>query len=206
MASQAFAYSGGGSAASDPGSTDPAAASPAPCENGEERDSSGACPVVDESQTTRGFTLFSGASARPQAAAPKAASPTAAAVKEMRTAQSAEAMKCGQSCELNVSFAPGSAKLTADSEAKLIKFADSLREPGLARKRFEIATHTDASGSAEKNKVISQARAEAVKNFLVSHGVASTRLEAKGYGAEGLALPNLPNDPRNRRVEARALN
>src|SRR5579859_7336093 len=53
------------------------------CENGEERDASGACPIVDDSAAQRGFTLFSGSMAKPQAATPPR-TPTSAAVKEVR--------------------------------------------------------------------------------------------------------------------------
>ena len=178
----------------------------AACENGEERDDTGACPVIDDSASTRGFTLFSGSMAKPQGPAAKPATPTAAAVRDVRPAQTGETIKCGLVCDLHVSFKTGSTDLTTDSEAKLVKFAESLRDPGVARRRYEIGGHTDASGSPEKNKSLSQARAEAVKAFLVAHGVDGSRLQAKGYGADGLALPNAPNDPRNRRVEARALN
>lgn len=174
------------------------------CENGEERDASGACPVVDDSAAQRGFTLFSGSMAKPQGAAPRTA--TAAAVKEVKSAQPSQTVRCGLLCDLKVSFKPGSAQLTADSEAKLARFADALRDPSLARRRFEIGGHTDASGPAEKNLALSQTRAESVKAFLVAHGVEASRLQARGYGAEGLAVPDQPRDPRNRRVEARVLN
>lgn len=176
------------------------------CENGEERDASGACPVVDDSAAQRGFTLFSGSMAKPQAAAPAPRSATSAAVKDVRAAKSPVMAKCGLLCDLKVNFKPGSAELTGDSEAKLSQFAAALRDPALARRRFEIGGHTDASGSAEKNLALSQARAELVKSFLVAHGVEASRLQARGYGAEGLAVPDQPRDPRNRRVEARVLN
>ena len=188
------------------------AAPPAPggCENGEERDDTGACPLVEGSDSkSRGFTLFSGSMNRPQGPAPQAApTPAAKAVAQVRPASAAvgDTFKCGVACDLKVNFRPGSTALTADSEARLAKFAESLRDPTLARKRFEIGGHTDASGGAEKNRGLSQSRAEAVRAFLVAHGVPSSRLEAKGYGAEGLAFPGQPLDPRNRRVEARALN
>jgi outer membrane protein OmpA-like peptidoglycan-associated protein len=182
------------------------AAGPA-CENGEARDESGACPDVDESSSTRGFTLFSGSMNKPQgqsAAAPQ--TNTSQAARAVRPAQATATIKCGLLCDLKVSFAPGSAVLTGDSDTKLAQFAVALKDPALARKRFEIAGHTDASGSPEKNRALSQARAEAVRHFLVTHGVEASRLEAKGYGSEGLFLPNMPLDPRNRRVEARILN
>lgn len=182
----------------------PAPAANGACENGEERDASGACPVVDDSAAQRGFTLFSGSMAKPQAAAPRTA--TSAAVKDVRSGRPSQTARCGLLCDLKVNFKPGSSELTADSEAKLARFADALRDPTLARKRFEIGGHTDASGSAEKNLALSQARAESVKAFLVAHGVEAARLQARGYGAEGLAVPDQPRDPRNRRVEARVLN
>jgi outer membrane protein OmpA-like peptidoglycan-associated protein len=177
-----------------------------PCENGEERDESGACPTIDDSTSTRGFTLFSGSAAKPQGAAVKAPTPTAVVAREVRPAQATETLRCGALCDLKVSFKTGSTELTAEGEAKLMQFAAGLRDPSQARRRYEIGGHTDASGSPEKNKSLSQARAETVKAFLTSHGVPAARLEAKGYGADGLALPNMPNDPRNRRIEARLLN
>ncbi len=176
------------------------------CENGEARDENGACPVVDEAGPQRGFTLFSGSMTKPQVAPSKPASQTAVAREVRPVAAASDSLRCGLLCDLKISFKTGSSVLTPDSEIKLSRFADALRDASLVRKRFEIAGHTDASGSADKNRALSQARAEAVKAFLVAHGVDTGRLQAKGYGAEGLAYPNAPTDPRNRRVEARVLN
>ena len=78
--------------------------------------------------------------------------------------------------------------------------------PWLSKRRFEIAGHTDAGGSKKKNLALSQARADAVMGLLVANGVDPSRLEAKGYGVEDLAVPSAPRDAANRRVEARSLN
>ena len=185
--------------------------SQAGCDNGESRDDTGACPVVEDAEAkNRGFTLFSGAMKKGPAPAPAPAaapSPVVRAVAQVKPeAAAADPFRCGQVCDLKISFKAGSAVLTPDSEARLARFADALRGGPLDRKRYEIAGHTDASGSSDKNKQLSQTRAEVVRTFLVAHGVPGPRLEARGYGAEGLAIPGQPLDPRNRRVEARALN
>ena len=51
--------------------------------------------------------------------------------------------------------------------------------PGL---KFEIDGHTDNSGNAPHNLILSQQRADAVKNELVSLGIDGSRLSTKGYG------------------------
>jgi outer membrane protein OmpA-like peptidoglycan-associated protein len=185
------------------------------CENGESRDDTGACPVVEDGDAkSRGFTLFSGSMKKSQGPGPALTAvpmPTARAVSQVRSAApvamaEGDTFHCGLGCDLKISFKSGSTVLTPESAAHLAKFAEALRDASMSRKRFEIAGHTDASGSPDKNLHLSQERADAVRTFLVVHGVPGTRLEAKGYGAEGLALPGQPLDPRNRRVEARALN
>lgn len=52
--------------------------------------------------------------------------------------------------------------------------------------RIEISSHTDARGYAEINRDLSEDRAEAVIDHLVSKGVQRSRLLAKGYGEERL--------------------
>jgi outer membrane protein OmpA-like peptidoglycan-associated protein len=69
--------------------------------------------------------------------------------------------------------------------------------------RFEIGGHTDNDGTESYNLKLSQQRAEAVMNQLVSMGIEKNLLEAKGYG-QGKPINN-QNTPEakaaNRRVE-----
>ena len=48
--------------------------------------------------------------------------------------------------------------------------------------KIEIGGHTDNTGDKARNKALSQSRAKAVKDYLVSKGVDATRLSAIGYG------------------------
>ncbi|HSN93334.1 MAG TPA: OmpA family protein [Anaeromyxobacteraceae bacterium] len=66
-----------------------------------------------------------------------------------------------------------------------------------------VEGHTDDRGPAELNRTLSQARAEAVKAYLVGKGVDASRLEAKGFGPDRPAQPNTTKAGReaNRRVE-----
>jgi len=68
---------------------------------------------------------------------------------------------------------------------------------------IEVAGHTDSRGSDEYNMNLSQQRAEAVRNYLVSKGIAADRLSAKGYGESQPIAGNVTDEDRfkNRRVE-----
>jgi outer membrane protein OmpA-like peptidoglycan-associated protein len=73
--------------------------------------------------------------------------------------------------------------------------------------RIEISGHTDNVGNPLANKTLSQKRAEACRNYIVSKGIDKGRLDAVG---EGDTRPVAPNDSdegrqRNRRIEAREL-
>lgn len=73
---------------------------------------------------------------------------------------------------------------------------------------IEIQGHTDSQGSAEGNLLLSQRRAEAVRDYLIRvHGIPASRLQARGYGE---SMPVASNDTeagraRNRRVELAVL-
>jgi len=68
---------------------------------------------------------------------------------------------------------------------------------------IEVAGHTDSMGSDAYNMKLSQQRAEAVRNFLISRGVSADRLTAKGYGESQPVADNATDEGRfkNRRVE-----
>ncbi|MDQ1315720.1 MAG: Membrane protein [Pseudomonadota bacterium] len=68
---------------------------------------------------------------------------------------------------------------------------------------IEVAGHTDSMGSDAYNMRLSRQRAEAVRNFLISRGVAANRLTAEGYGEAQPVADNATEEGRfkNRRVE-----
>jgi len=110
-----------------------------------------------------------------------------------------------QSVNLNVPFDSNSSTLTPQASAQLAQLEIALNSSSLGKDRFVVAGHTDAKGSAQYNKQLSQRRAEAVKGYLVSKGIDANRLDAVGYGSEQLLAPDRPDDPSNRRVEIRDL-
>lgn len=75
------------------------------------------------------------------------------------------------------------------------------------RLRVELAGHTDNVGDAAANLLLSNARADKVKTYLVEKGVASARMIAKGYGQDApLESNDTPAGRRkNRRTELKIL-
>ncbi|OLB66934.1 MAG: hypothetical protein AUI09_04815 [Gemmatimonadetes bacterium 13_2_20CM_2_66_5] len=105
-----------------------------------------------------------------------------------------------------VTFEIGRSALKPDSYTILDIVAASLvANPDI---KIEIAGHTDNTGSAATNTRLSQARAEAVRAYLASKGVAPDRMIAKGYGPTQPVAPNTTPAGRaqNRRVELRQTN
>ncbi len=105
---------------------------------------------------------------------------------------------------LMVVFATGSATLTPEAEALVASLARALRMDPLAAARFRIEGHTDTVGSAAMNQALSERRAEAVRDALVTrHGIAPARIETAGFGETRLLVPTPDGrgEPRNRRVQ-----
>jgi outer membrane protein OmpA-like peptidoglycan-associated protein len=70
---------------------------------------------------------------------------------------------------------------------------------------IEIAGHTDDVGEPAANLILSQKRAESVRNYLISNGIKAERVIAKGYGEEQPIAANDTSEGRqiNRRTEVR---
>lgn len=103
-----------------------------------------------------------------------------------------------------VSFATGSSEILPNSEPLLLEVADVLlRDASL--ELVEIQGHTDNRGAKGLNMKLSQSRAEAVREWLIQHGVEPARLIAQGYGPTRPIVPNITahNRARNRRVQFR---
>lgn len=69
--------------------------------------------------------------------------------------------------------------------------------------KFRIEGHTDSDGSDESNITLSEQRAGAVKDALVTRGIDGARLSTKGYGESKPVTDNstADNKAKNRRVE-----
>jgi OmpA-OmpF porin, OOP family len=73
--------------------------------------------------------------------------------------------------------------------------------------RVEISGHTDNVGNAKTNKTLSEKRAQACRNYIVSKGIDKKRVDAIGFGDERPIAPNDTDEGRqkNRRIEAKEL-
>lgn len=71
-----------------------------------------------------------------------------------------------------------------------------------------VTGHTDATGNAEANKKLSQSRAQAVVDYLISKGVDPAQLQAVGMGQEKPVADNATEEGqfKNRRIEFEVLN
>jgi outer membrane protein OmpA-like peptidoglycan-associated protein len=100
-----------------------------------------------------------------------------------------------------VKFKAGEHALSKEDEARLTEFADKLKADN-KNVYLEVQGHTDATGNADANMRLGQARADAVRLFLNQHGVALNRISTISYGASAPVASNKTRDGRaqNRRV------
>lgn len=102
----------------------------------------------------------------------------------------------------SVSFASGKATLLPSARNRLEQVATALKQ-GDDSSKIIVEGHTDATGSAEKNQQLSEERAQAVRETLISDGVPPDRVQAVGYGQSRPVADNASAAGRatNRRVE-----
>ena len=109
---------------------------------------------------------------------------------------------CGMLRTYELAFASGSDKLSGTDWPILRAVAELLKSSATAK--IQVGGHTDSTGDATKNRALSDARAAAVKDVLVSrYGADGSRITTKGWGAEQPVEDNATDEGRalNRRVE-----
>ncbi|MCZ2355542.1 MAG: OmpA family protein [Bacteroidia bacterium] len=101
----------------------------------------------------------------------------------------------------NIHFQSSEAILTPESFPELDKLVWLLGEK--PRTQVLVAGHTDDQGDEKFNTILSEKRAQAVVEYLVSKGIAESRLQFKGYGKTKPIASNQTPEGRskNRRVE-----
>ena len=100
-----------------------------------------------------------------------------------------------------IMFDTGSAQLSALADATLSRIAYNLKQ--FPNSDVTIVGYTDSTGSAQLNQQLSQQRANAVMNYLISQGISASRLQAIGDGPNNPVASNATAEGRaqNRRVE-----
>ncbi len=93
--------------------------------------------------------------------------------------------------------------LTSTTKERLDKFIGFLNEYPQAN--VEITGYTDSSGPAAYNQKLSENRAQAIADYLISGGISASRLTVSGMGEENPVADNSTHEGRalNRRVEVR---
>lgn len=101
----------------------------------------------------------------------------------------------------NITFAHDDATLNSAFLGSLNQLAATMRQYG--ETTIVVAGHTDSTGQAAYNQALSERRAAAVRNYLVSQGVSSSRIQTVGYGMRQPVATNATEAGRaqNRRVE-----
>ena len=106
----------------------------------------------------------------------------------------------------NIFFESGSARLLDKSEYELTQLLQLLRTNHAIK--MEIRGHTDNVGKEEDNQLLSEQRAKAIYDYLITKGIEEVRLTYRGFGE---TLPLATNDSedgrqKNRRTEFLILN
>ena len=105
-----------------------------------------------------------------------------------------------------INFETGRAAIKQGSFALLESIADVAKS--CTEARFEVAGHTDSTGSLELNTRLSKQRAQAVVDHLTDLGLEQSQFDAAGYGPSQPIGDNATSEGRaqNRRIEFKLIN
>ncbi|WP_341685479.1 OmpA family protein [Limnohabitans sp.] len=101
----------------------------------------------------------------------------------------------------DISFASGKSDIQARLKPILDQFAQGVNQQGSME--VKIVGHTDSTGSDAINNPLSMRRAESARDYLVSRGVASSRISTEGRGSREPIADNATEAgrARNRRID-----
>jgi OOP family OmpA-OmpF porin len=130
--------------------------------------------------------------------------PPAPVVEAPKPVVSAAAEKfCSKPAIINIQFDTDKSAIKPQYDAELKTVSDFLKE--FPNAKGEISGHTDNVGNKLYNEILSQSRADSVKNYIVEkHGISADRITTKGYGFSKPIASNKTKDgkAKNRRIEA----
>jgi OOP family OmpA-OmpF porin len=124
--------------------------------------------------------------------------PAAAAVSDEAVAScqsEVEALMEGKT----INFATGSAAISADSGELLDSLGAAIA--GCEGMSVAISGHTDSTGNADANQILSQARADAVAASLGERGLGADRMSTQGFGSTKPLVADDGANAANRRIE-----
>jgi OOP family OmpA-OmpF porin len=122
-------------------------------------------------------------------------------IQEIQATDILEALNKDGHIALYINFETGKASISAESQKIIDNIVMMLKDnPTL---KISIEGHTDNTGNAAANKTLSESRAKAVMNAVISKGISASRLTSKGWGQEKPVADNATDDgkAKNRRVE-----
>ena len=113
-----------------------------------------------------------------------------------------EAVKTMPNYDMEILFELDSADISPKAQPAVEALGRALQDSQLKGANFVVAGHTDATGSAAYNQVLSERRAQSVRAALVKEfNLSNDQLIAVGYGTEQLKNPKDPYGAENRRVQ-----
>ncbi|MBA3970690.1 MAG: OmpA family protein, partial [Bacteroidetes bacterium] len=121
-----------------------------------------------------------------------------------------EAIKMSYSKEMTSEISSKSYEIQFETGSSVIKpesynELDEILKSSVVAEGLKVGVygHTDNTGNADANQTLSEQRANSVKSYLISKGLLTSRIEAKGFGQSQPVSDNTSNEgkAKNRRVQ-----